>query len=445
MTTTPENPENGLVEAQSIDNQVTSQRSADEVGHYLESDHKYSVQTDRARSAQVMVYFLQAIARELMPDQRVAWCMRRFQPYRQTVDIVHSPQRQAAYYLGLMRCSLIWMCPVCARKISETRRRELDALIEANKIPVLKRDGKTVFMVPRYHLSMLTFTIAHEWEESAAQVLDRLSRAYARWASGRWYQGFKQTYFVVGTLRALEMTHGEHGWHPHYHLLVWHDSYLPPGKYYGKADEDDAALIQEYTMLGITREDYIQSARLRWTSVVHDIGGKTDIVRGVDLVYGNTHKYAVKLAGDAEARDWGLVAETTKAVVKHARNGNRSLTDLLISYSRGDVQAGELWIEAVHALKRQKHLHPSKGLWAMLGRGVSEDETAAEDTPEVTDRILASLNWLQWQMIIRNDARGEVLDVASRGDENELWAYLAGFGIEQEETPGEETNAPYLD
>lgn len=423
MTESRDNPENGLVEAQNTDHPSDSQRSVAEGNHYLETDHQYSVQTDTARGSQVLVYLLQAIARELMPDERVAWCMRRFLPHRETVEIVHSPTRQTAYYLGLMRCSRLWMCPVCARKITETKRRKLDDLIVRNVIPILKRNGKDVFMVPRYHLSMLTFTIAHEWEESASQVLDRLARAYARFAAGRWYQGFKQTYFIVGTLRSLEMTHGEHGWHPHYHLLVFHDSHLTDR----------------------LQMNYAFSARLRWSDVVADVGGKTDIMRGVDMLYGNAHKYAVKLAGDREVRDWGLVAETTKAPVKHARNGNRSLTDLLIAYAHGDVLAGELWIEAVHALNRQKHLHPSKGLWAMLETEAVTDESAAEEEIEITDRILASLTWQQWKAIIRHDRRGEVLDIASQGDENELWKYLEKFEIEKPEAQSAEAIPDPLD
>jgi hypothetical protein len=339
------------------------------------------------------------------------------------VEIVHSPKRQTAYYLGLMRCSRLWMCPVCARKITEQRRLELDELIARNVVPVLKRSGKDVFMVPKYHLSMLTFTLGHEWDEPAAGVLSRLARAYARFAAGRWYQGFKQTYFIVGTLRALEMTHGEHGWHPHYHLLVFHDSYIPSRM----------------------QVDYIASVRLRWSSVVFDIGGKTDIVRGVDLLYGKAHKYVLKLVGDREIRGWGMAAEVTKAPVKHAKDGNRSLNDLLLAYAAGDVEAGELWIEAAHALTRQKHLYPSKGLWNMLGRGVSTDEAAAEDITEATDRVLASLNWLDWQCIIRHDARGRVLHVAGSGNADELWNYLETLGIQKPEAESAEALAPYLD
>lgn len=412
----------GIVGLQSTGYSDESQRSEGEALPFLESITNSPSHAQEKRSAQVMVYFLQSVARELLPDQRVAWCLRRLQHFRETVEIIHDPERQAAYYRGLMRCSRIWMCPVCARKITETRRVELDALIEGAKVSIMNSHANGWIAIPKFHLSMLTFTLAHDWQESAAKVLDRLTRSYARFASGRWYQGFKQTYFIVGTIKALEMTHGENGWHPHYHLLVFHDSYLPPGRQVND-------LLQEHPGIGITQADYIASARLHWSEVVFALGGATDLVRGVDLVYGNTHRYAVKLAGDSEMRDWLLVQETMKQPVKHGRNGNRSLTDLLIAYAHGDIEAGDLWCEAVFALNRKKHIEASKGLWTMLGRDVSTDETAAEDVGEETHTVLASLLPDQWRQIIRLDERGQVLDIAARGSADELWTYLESIGI----------------
>lgn len=388
-----------------------SQRSEGAALPFLESITNSPSHAQEKRSAQVLVYFLQSIARELLPDQRVAWCLRRLQPFRETVEIMHNPERQTAYYRGLMRCSRIWMCPVCARKITETRRVELDELLARSVIPIIKSSGRDFFEVPKFHLSMLTFTLSHDWDESAAKVLDRLGRAYSRFASGRWYQGFKARFFIVGTIKALEMTHGVNGWHPHYHVLLFHDSYLPP-------------------MMQI---DYVANARLHWSGVVFNIGGATDLIRGVDLIWGNTHAYAVKLAGDREVQDWSLVQETTKQPVKHGRNGNSSLVDLLIAYAHGDVQAGELWSEAVYALNRKKHIEASKGLWAMLGREVSTDEKSAEDEPGETHRILASLTAAQWRNIIRLDERGQVLDIAAGGSSVELAAYLETLGIWTEE------------
>src|SRR5260370_26666674 len=63
---------------------------------------------------------LQREARALLPDERVAFCMRRIQAT--AVDVLYSPQNQTAHFGGLMVCGSIWVCPLCAARISEYRR-----------------------------------------------------------------------------------------------------------------------------------------------------------------------------------------------------------------------------------------------------------------------------------------------------------------------------------
>lgn len=430
-----ESRNNALLDAQSADLQTDSQRSAGDSPSLLGTTYKVSVpRTNENQSAEVFVYALQSVARQLLPDRRVAWCMRRFQPQRDRIEIVHSPKRQSAYYYGLMRCSKLWECPVCARKITERRRKELVDLLNAASVSVLSKTGRGWVNVPKFNLSMLTFTIGHAASEPCSDVLDRLSRSYARFASGRWYQGFKQVYFVVGTLRALELTHGDRGWHPHYHVLCFHDSYLPTGRNYDKAGEEDTELVEEWATLGITREDFLQAARIRWTDSVKAEGGYTDMLRGVDLVVGQPHKYVAKVAGDRDPREWDLPTEVTKQPVKRARDENRTLIQLLHAYANGDTRAGDLWIEGIDALAGKSHLRPSKGLWDMLNASVTiDDEQASEQEIDEMDRVLASLNWEDWKRIIARDARGQVLEVASNGSDEDLWRLLESFGIHRQE------------
>src|SRR5712691_4776616 len=63
---------------------------------------------------------LQREAQALLPNERVAFCMRRIQA--RTVDVLYSVQHQSAHYGGLMVCGSVWVCPLCAAKISEHRR-----------------------------------------------------------------------------------------------------------------------------------------------------------------------------------------------------------------------------------------------------------------------------------------------------------------------------------
>ena len=90
---------------------------------------------------------LQAKARYLLPYERVARCMRNVNPMTIGVQVLHSPEHQVAHYASLIVCGSVWMCPLCAAKISERRREELERAISRH----IEQEG-TVFMA--------TYTIA---------------------------------------------------------------------------------------------------------------------------------------------------------------------------------------------------------------------------------------------------------------------------------------------
>jgi hypothetical protein len=375
--------------------------------------------TPIAKSAAAMRYALQAKARALLPDHRVGWCMRRFRAERSRIDVVHAKARRSAYFDGLMRCGRVWVCPVCAAKISETRRVELnELLLDAREIAIGYTSDEPEYY-PRWYLTMLTFTIAHKAHESAADVLARLNLTWTRYSEGKWTTNFRRRFYIVGTLRALEMTHGANGWHPHYHLLMFHDSVLrkkPTPPLYAPSLTEMIAAVQ-----------------VRWSDIAAKVGGYADKFIGVELTLGKVHEYPIKADAERELKRWGMTSEITKQPSKRGRNDNRSLTDLLIDAAKGDDLAAALWIEATNALARQKQLEPSKGLWLMLGRKLRSDEDAAEDQTEPSDRVLASLTWESWKRILEADARATLLDIASTGDTLALWAYLESIGVYPDE------------
>ncbi len=84
---------------------------------------------ERARDARLLRWALQAEARALLPDERVAECLRAINPLAAGVQVLHSPLHQVAHYKSLIVCGSVWMCPLCAAKISERRRAELEQAI----------------------------------------------------------------------------------------------------------------------------------------------------------------------------------------------------------------------------------------------------------------------------------------------------------------------------
>lgn len=364
----------------------------------------------------IVRFALQAAARELAPASRVRVCLRAIVPGRDNVEVWHSPARQRAYYKNLITCNRVWICPVCAAKISERRRQEITrALAARDLVAVPDTDGRErVVSVPRFYTAMATYTISHKSGEALADVLGRLQAAYRRSWQGRWAKAWQKRHRVIGTLRAIEVTHGVNGWHPHIHLLLFRDS----------ANTEGSIRDMDIEMT------------LRWQDVTEAVGASASLDRGVTLSPGDekagNYPFKMDIQVDAAIRRWGIVDELTKYPVKHGRADSRSLWDLLADYVGGDVHAGELWIEAQAALRGTMFLRPSNGLWKALQApdSIGSDDEMGKEPENVSDAILASLTVDQWRAVVIKNRRGELLEVASAGDPARVAAFLSELGVE---------------
>ena len=127
---------------------------------------------------------------------------------------------QKAFYQGLYVCARVWHCPVCAAKISERRRVELKAALhEAGA-----RGMRAHFV---------TLTVPHGVGDNLQELLGRLSDALKRLSCGK--HAIKGTIerdlpgeVLHGYIRALEVTHGQNGFHPHFHLILFTSKGVDP-------------------------------------------------------------------------------------------------------------------------------------------------------------------------------------------------------------------------
>lgn len=356
-------------------------------------------------------FALQAAARELAPSSRVRVCLRAIVPGRDCVEVWHSPARSRAYYVNLITCNRVWVCPVCASKITERRRQELGRLLGVrDELVVLDRGGhpRTINAL-RFYLALATFTISHKRGEKLVDVLTRLKAAYRKMWAGRWSVAWQAKHRVIGTLRAIEPTYGANGWHPHIHVLLIRDS----ANTQGSVSEMDIDLT------------------LRWQDATEAVGGSASLDRGVTLSAADEKaaEYLGKMGQQVEAaiHRWDVVAELTKYPAKRGREASRTMWDMLADYVSGDVAAGELWIEAVEELKGTMFLRPSNGLWKALQapESVGDDAEMACEDQNASDAILASLTVDQWRLVVRKNRRGELLEVASAGDPDRVAQFLS--------------------
>jgi hypothetical protein len=340
-------------------------------------------------SRMVYGFWLQSLARELLPKERVAKCLRAIIPTASTVDVCRQAAAARAYYRNLMTCGRIWHCPVCASRITEERRRELTEALEASNLtPVL-----------------VTYTLRHSVAMKLPDVLAGLLAAFRALKSGKGWKLLTEDYSWVGSVRALEVTYGVNGWHPHIHELV---------------------LLQQ--PLSAAQQRGLETAlKMRWERVLQRQGYSASYEHGVDVESrdSNIREYVAKFGHEPENPRWTLEHELTKAPVKKGRSAGRTPTQLLADYGEGDIAAGRLWREYALTFKGRNQLVWSRGLRDLLDMSgeVSDELLAADVPPEAV--LLARLTPDQWRAVLRADMRGELLDQAAVGSAEGFSQWLA--------------------
>lgn len=349
----------------------------------------------RERRGRLMRWALQAHARELLPDDRgIGACFKAPIPSRQ-VGVYFSPSHGSASYGGLMRCGSVWQCPVCASIISERRRRELE-------LAIARAQGQ--------HLAVYleSLTVAHSRADDLSALLAAFLRATRRIGSGRWGETFKRSHGLVGAIRALELTHGGNGWHPHCHRLVF------------LSDDADAGA-------------YAETMRKRWEYVAGRCGLRMN-EHGYDFrpTFGSVSDYVSKW-GHEPAYDlpWGVSAELAKAHIKAGRGVNLSAFGLLRASFDGDDQAGERFREYAGVFKRRNQLvwTPYLREWLGLGSGEGISDEELVQLEEADAYLLGLLSSWQWRQVLKLDARGDLLEVARSGSWEMVRAFLAEIGV----------------
>jgi hypothetical protein len=351
-----------------------------------------SAEVDRIPGvALVRRYALQGAARELLPDERgLQGCLRWL--HAGTVQLFHIPRHQVGAFGGLQHCGSVWQCPVCSAKVSERRRQELSRGVEGWQV-----SGGVVLLV--------TYTLRHHLADDLRVTLQGLLRARKRMLSGRWAKSFTERFGVVGRVRALEVTHGQNGWHPHVHELV-----------FLRGDVD--------------REAFLQELRARWSAQVLKAGLKSVNSHGVDVRFADLSvaDYLSKFGRD---RTWGPEHELTKSAAKLGKQGSRGPIGLLSDYFTGDAHAGMLWRQYAGVFKGSRQLVWSDGLRQLLGLG--QEQSDAEIAAELREdaALMDELSRDEWRVVLGNDARAELLQVLGSGSVAELQVFLGALGVDR--------------
>jgi hypothetical protein len=305
---------------------------------------------------------------------RVAQTLQKFDKRNAGVHVYKSVEHGTCSYGGLQTCASVWSCPVCAAKISERRKRELQKAIAQHT-----EGGGEVLL--------LTLTNPHYLGDKLLDVLDGQKKALEYFNKGGDVTRFNKSIGLIGQVRALEVTHGRlspvnNGWHPHYHILLFVGSGLD---------------------LGALRASFYA----RWLKACVKAGLPTpSFEHGVRLDDGS------KAA--AYASKWGLESEMTKGHIKKARKGETPFDLLRAVLANNDKQAAALFREFSEVFKGKRQLHWSPGLKAKFDLVDVSDELLASKLDD-DSALLGTIELEDWQLILKNDVRGEILELAVHG------------------------------
>lgn len=345
-------------------------------------------------------YALQAMMRQYLcsreknmndPWRRLAGCHVWLRG--SNLDVVHEPRRMRAYYRGLQTCGSAWACPVCSGVIYDLRKTEVASAL------AWARDRGT-------HVLFVTFTIRHTSQDALAGLLDKMGAATRHLYQSRGFRALKEKYGFLGSIKGIEITHGDSGWHPHSHSLFF---------------------FERCNIVAIRAE----VDRL-WLVSLAAVGlsGLSGIACTVKESSYSAAEYMTKFE---KPRRWDLDAELTMWARKDGRSrGSISPWDLLRPGPdpRDQETCRMLFVEYAIATKGRASLVWSPGLKAAVGlKDVSDDQATDGELNDRDLDILARLSPAQWGMVLANDCRAELLQVADSGDVQALALFLACIGV----------------
>lgn len=253
---------------------------------------------------------------------------------------------------GVVTCGSVWDCAVCAAKITEQRREEIDRVLGAHR-----EAGGCAFMA--------TLTVRHHRNQSCRFLRRVVAAAWRRVKSGKAWMAIKEHSGWMGDIRALEVTHSDNaGWHPHLHALVFFKPGTPETEIKNFAGWLYDAWARAASAAGLG--ECVPEA-FTWSPVSDDNG-------------------AAQYVGK-----WGAALELTKSHTKRGRGG-RTPWQLLADYAQlGRERDADLFREYSAAFYGARQLTWSRGLRDLypLPPEKTDEELAAE--PDAAPETVVAL------------------------------------------------------
>lgn len=366
--------------------------------------NEYVLETD-PETTRFNRYRLQNVSRSVLGDTetprggqfRVLKCVRT--RLADDVRVFVSDEHKRAHYANLMICGSVWTCPVCAAKISERRKKEIEA-------------AANVHTEAGGFLLMVTLTFSHDRFDKLPDLLGSDQRsglrgALQRFRNSRGYKAVSEEMQLLGLVRNLEVTWGaQNGWHPHVHELWLINRKLGP------------------RLLAQLRDRLFAA----WHSACLHAGlPLPNRKRGVHIVVARSPAEYLQKWGREER--WGISSELAKSHTKKSSNPKGFTPfDLLRAIDDGSPKSefyASIFRDYAKAFFGARQCFWTRGLKALFGIADLSDEQLAE-IQEDDAKEICSITAEQWRLVLeqKTDVRVTILRLAETGGSESVSLFL---------------------
>jgi hypothetical protein len=344
-------------------------------------------------------FSMQSVMARLLPEYRVSKCLNVVQSKIKGCDVFKSNTYGKVSISNVQTCGSVWHCPVCAAKITERRRVEMETAINAHKAA-----GGSI--------SFVTRTVPHTNKLSLLNFRDsfRLSDKFMK--ESRTYKNMLPRFQCSGNIKAFELTVGEfNGWHLHVHEVFFHDA----AAFEGLALEANPAYVA-----------FLNDFEQTYFDIWHDAAVKAGFYspsrkHGLQIQNGDfAAEYIAKWGVEPQSK-WNSSTELTKAHVKSSFKGFTPWELIRFYRDTENEQLIPIIQEYAHTMHSQQQLIWSKGLKKKYEIKDMTDEQISDEIEDDAEKI-GVLSPVQWQFIVKNDLRAEFFTMAAEG-----WDVLTEF------------------
>lgn len=263
------------------------------------------------------------------------------------VEVRRAPDGRAGAS-GLYYCGAVWSCPVCSWHIARERGEEVQRVYR-----LLCEQGG-----PALHPYFLTLTVRHGADMPLERTREAVAECWRKIRQARGWRQWQERLGYYGDVRALEVTHGANGWHPHLHVVLFSVREIPTE--IGR--EFTAWLLAEWrkrvgAALGVepNEERGVQMERVR---------SRADYVAKLGIGAELSSAHGKKARKEGSRTTWQLLQD----VARRCEAGD---------YGHRDVALWREWVEGMHGARQLTWGGELRALRKVMGEDELTDEQAA--------------------------------------------------------------------